>query len=126
MKHLPWGSYLIVNPKFYLPPLEYEYLKHTVDRVKLTTNEDWGISYHSAFVEGRNFKPFGWFHVGNSLYKDQFGHLYETHSVLCCIPIEIIDEDISMEEPFYFAEDFNVNFSNDIIFIDHLQLVKVI
>jgi hypothetical protein len=119
MNTLKSGSYLIINPRTYFNIYEYEVLKHNVDREKLSKDLDWGISSNNDFIN------FAWFNVGNSLFKDQYGDMYETDRLLCCVPIEMIDEDISLHEPFYFKEDFRVNYCNDAVMINHLQLIKL-
>jgi hypothetical protein len=120
MNTLKSGSYLIINPRTYFNIYDYETLKHVAGREKLKNDSDYGIFTSNEFFQ------YAWFNVGNSILKDQYGDLYETNSLLCCVPIEMIDEDISLHEPFYFPEDFSVTFHDNALLINHLQLIKLL
>jgi hypothetical protein len=122
MQKLSAGTYLICTPdKFLLPKdfrkftktiVEYEYkLKHFVS---------WGISMN----DDSNLS-YAWFKTGKSEYVDQYGFHYFSDNFLVCVPIEMLTHiDIAHFEPIYCSENFNVDFINDIIFINHLQIRK--
>lgn len=120
MQKLSAGTYLICTPEKFLLPKDFrKFTKNLVEyESKLKDSISWGISMN----DDCNLS-YSWFNVGKAELKDQYGCSYFTDKFLACIPIEMLTHiDMIHFEPVYFPEDFNVNFSNDIIFINHLQI----
>ena len=122
MQKLSAGTYLICTPEKFLLPKDFrKFTKNLVEyESKLKDYIAWGISMN----DDCNLS-YAWFNVGKTELKDQYGFSYPTDKFLVCVPIEMLTHiDIAHFEPIYCSEDFNVDFVNDIIFINHLQIRK--
>lgn len=120
MQKLSSGTYLICTPEKFLLPQDYRKFTKTIleYEYKLKDHIKWGISMNDDL----NLR-YAWFNTGKSEYVDQYGFHYFSDKFLVCVPIEMLPHiELIHLEPVYFSEDFNVNFANDIIHINHLQL----